>query len=176
MITFQSPQTVQPRNGRRAVERACHAIPSTRAEMEASSGAMTEALVDVRGCDFSGLDLRKKVMSGVILEEADFSRANLSGVQMSRADARGAKLVDTNFTDVNGYGTLFDGADLRGANFENSMLSNASFGKFQGKWAELGGAHFEGALLSSSDIGRICENPTLDEDTRKYELGCRGAR
>ncbi|GFH31128.1 uncharacterized protein HaLaN_30107, partial [Haematococcus lacustris] len=34
----------------------------TRAQFsqEASSGAMTEALVDVRGCDFSGLDLRKK--------------------------------------------------------------------------------------------------------------------
>jgi hypothetical protein len=37
-------------------------------------------------------------------------------------------------------------------------------------------AHFEGALLSSSDVGRICENPTLDEYTRKAELGCRGSR
>ncbi len=34
----------------------------------------------------------------------------------------------------------------------------------------------QGALVSSSDIGRICENPTLEMSTRKYELGCRSSR
>jgi hypothetical protein len=33
-----------------------------------------------------------------------------------------------------------------------------------------------GALVSSSDIGRICENPTLEEGTKRYELGCRSSR
>lgn len=65
---------------------------------------------------------------------------------------------------------------MQGAQFENAILSSASFGKYDGKWANLKGAHFEGALLSSSDIGRICENPTLDDSTRKGELGCRGPR
>lgn len=54
--------------------------------------------------------------------------------------------------------------------------SNASFGKFDGQWAQLGGAHFEGALLSSSDIGRLCENPTIDPDVSRFELGCRAGR
>jgi len=143
---------------------------------EASSGGMTEALVDVRDCDFSGKDLRAKVMSGVLLQGADFSNAKMTGIQMSRADARGANLSGVDFTDTNAYGTLFDGADLRGATFENAILSNASFGKFGGKWADLAGAHFEGALLSSSDIGRVCENPTIDPEVRKFELGCRDGR
>jgi hypothetical protein len=40
----------------------------------------------------------------------------------------------------------------------------------------LQGAHFEGALLSSSDVGRICENPTLEPDTKRYELGCKATK
>jgi hypothetical protein len=71
----------------------------------------------------------------------------------------------------------FDGADVRGAQFENSILTGATFGKDSaGNWANLAGAHFEGALVSSSDIGRICENPTLEADTKRYELGCRATR
>jgi uncharacterized protein YjbI with pentapeptide repeats len=66
------------------------------------------------------------------------------------------------------------GADLRGATFENSILTSASFGKGpDGQWAQLQGTHFEGALVSSSDVGRICENPTLEDSTKKFELGCR---
>jgi hypothetical protein len=42
--------------------------------------------------------------------------------------------------------------------------------------AAVQGAHFEGALLSSSDVGRICENPTLEADTKRYELGCRATK
>ena len=41
------------------------------------------------------------------------------------------------------------------------------------QWADLAGAPFEGALLSSSDVARLCENPTLDQDSRDYELGCK---
>ena len=53
----------------------------TRAKfsMEAASGAMGEALVDVRGCNLHGLDLRGKVLSGVLLSNADLSGSNLSG-------------------------------------------------------------------------------------------------
>ena len=53
--------------------------------------------------------------------------------------------------------------------------AGATFGKDPktGNWATLKGAHFEGALLASSDIIRMCENPTLEEKTKKFELGCR---
>mmetsp|Transcript_19530 Transcript_19530/g.34839 ORF Transcript_19530/g.34839 Transcript_19530/m.34839 type:complete len:239 (+) Transcript_19530:153-869(+) len=148
----------------------------TRAKfsLEASSGAMDEALVDVRGCDFRGEDLSTKVFSGVLMDGINLENARLVGVEMSRAIARSANLAGIDLTDANAYSTVFDGSDLRNAQFENAVLSSASFGKdATGRWANLEGAHFEGALLSSSDVGRVCENPTLSSDTRKYELGCR---
>ncbi|GIL88705.1 hypothetical protein Vretifemale_16616 [Volvox reticuliferus] len=144
---------------------------------ESSGGNMVEAIVDVRECDFSGKDLSGKVMSGVILERADFTGVRFVGSQFARANARSAKLAGADFTDTNLYSTQFDGADLQGANFENSILTGSTFGRNEeGVWANLKGAHFEGALVSSSDIGRICENPTLELSTRKYELGCRATR
>jgi len=149
---------------------------STRAKfsLEASSGAMDEALVDIRGCDFHGEDLSTKVFSGVLMDRANLEGSRLVGVEMSRAIARSAHLAGVDLTDANAYSTVFDGSDLRGAQFENAILSSASFGKdSNGQWANLEGAHFEGALLSSSDVGRVCENPTISPDVRKYELGCR---
>ncbi|KAG2441713.1 hypothetical protein HXX76_003329 [Chlamydomonas incerta] len=144
---------------------------------ESSGGNMVEAIVDVRDCDFSGKNLSGKVMSGVILEGADFTGAKFVGSQFARANARSAKMAGADFTDTNLYSTQFEGADLQGANFENSILTGSTFGKNEdGVWANLKGARFEGALVSSSDIGRICENPTLEMSTRKYELGCRANR
>ncbi|MEW5316140.1 MAG: hypothetical protein WDW38_007526 [Sanguina aurantia] len=145
---------------------------------EAAGGGMTEALVDVRNCDFSNLNLSGKVMSGVQLQGANFKNAKLVGSQFARADARGANLAGADLSDTNAYSTNFNGANLEGAQFENSVLTMAMFGRDgpESPWANLKGAHFEGALISSSDVERICENPTLEEDTRKYELGCRKGR
>lgn len=144
---------------------------------ESAGGNMVEAIVDVRECDFSNQDLSGKVMSGVVLQRANFSGAKFTGSQFARADATGANLANADFTDTNLYGTLFNGADLEGAQFENSILTGSLFGKdATGTWANLKGAHFEGALVSSSDVARICENPTLELTTKKYELGCRSSR
>jgi uncharacterized protein YjbI with pentapeptide repeats len=150
----------------------------TRAKFsqEASGGNMVEAIVDIRGCDFSNTDLSGKVFSGVMLQSANLSNSKVIGSQFARADARSAILTNVDFTDANCYGSQFDGADLQGAQFENSILTGATFGKDKGNWANLAGAHFEGALVSSSDIVRICENPTLEDTTKKYELGCRLSR
>ena len=150
----------------------------TRAKFsqEASGGNMVEAIVDIRGCDFSNKDLSGKVFSGVMLQSANLSNSKVINSQFARADARSAILTNVDFTDANCYGSQFDGADLQGAQFENSILTGATFGKDKGNWANLAGAHFEGALVSSSDIVRICENPTLEDTTKKYELGCRLSR
>lgn len=151
----------------------------TRAKfsLEASGGNMVEALVDVRDCDLSSLDLSTKVLSGVRLQGANLSKSKLVGSQMARAEAQGADLSYVDFTDANCYGTNFDGANLEGAQFENSILTGATFGKTSdGSWANLKAAHFEGALLSSSDIERMCANPTLEDSTKKFELGCRSTR
>lgn len=130
-----------------------------------------ELLVNVEGCDYSGKDLSKEVLSGVRGRRSDFSRTKF-GREASRADFRGAKLVDTSMVDANLYESTFDGADMRNANLENAIVSGASFGQYDGVWANLAGVNFEGALLSSSDVNKVCKNPTLD-DEGKGALGCK---
>lgn len=85
-------------------------------------------------------------------------------------------MTGADLTDANCYGTAFDGAQLQNTQWENAILSGASFARFDGEWADLKGAQFEGALLSSSDIIRLCENPSLEESTKKFQLGCRSTR
>ncbi len=109
-------------------------------------------------------------------QNANFTNTKLVGVQFARARAEGAILNGADLTDANCYGSAFDGAQLQNTQWENAILSGASFAKFDGQWADLKGAQFEGALLSSSDIIRVCENPTLEESTRKFQLGCRSSR
>jgi len=142
---------------------------ATRASfsMEVGSGALPEAVLDLRACDFHGADLVSEVLSGGILDGANFSDANLTKVDASRARARGgnfagAKLVDTNLFEVD-----FSDADMRGAVFTNAVLSSVSF-----RNAKLQGADFEGALLSSSDVNTLCTNTTLEDEARAV-LGCR---
>ena len=46
---------------------------------EASSG-MDEAFVDVRGCDYSKMDLTSKVFSGVLMRGANFANSKFVGI------------------------------------------------------------------------------------------------
>ena len=147
----------------------------TRAKfsLEVGTGALPEAVLDLKGCDYSGADLTGKILSGVVATGADFSNAKIVGAEMSRAKAaevnfNGADMSSTNFYEVN-----FAGSDLRGVNFDNAILTNARFGKGKnGEWAQLDGVNWDGALLSSSDAQRVCENPTVD-DYGKAILGCK---
>eukprot|EP00798_Chlamydomonas_sp_ICE-L_P025959 gene25959-11643_t len=141
---------------------------NTRAKfsLEVAGGGAIEAEVDVR-----------KVLSGVLMNDANCENCKIIGAEISRADLRSANLRNADLSDSNLYGTMLNGADLRGAQFENTILTMASFGKdAKGNWAQLEGAHFEGALLSSSDVERLCENPNIDLEVRKYELGCRSSK
>ena len=147
----------------------------TRAKfsLEVGTGALPEAVLDLKGCDYSGQDLTGKILSGVVATGADFSNAKIVGAEMSRAKAaevnfNGADMSSTNFYEVN-----FAGSDLRNVNFDNAILTNARFGKGKnGEWAQLDGVNWDGALLSSSDAQRVCENPTVD-DYGKAILGCK---
>ena len=149
---------------------------STRASFSAeiSSGALPEAVLDLRGCSFAGANLKDEVLSGAVLDDSNFSGASLEHVDASRASALRGNFAGANLSDANLFGVNFGGADLRGAVFSNSVLSNAALGRDpqSGEWAQLQGADFEGALLSSSDTQRTCLNPTL-EDEAKAVLGCR---
>jgi hypothetical protein len=141
---------------------------------EVGSGALPEAVLDLRECSFAGQELGNAVLAGAILDGADFSGAQLVHVDASRASAKRVNFQNAALADSNWFAVSFAGADLRGAKFTNALLGNATFGRDgkDGEWALLGGADFEGALLSRSDAARVCENPTVDDEGRAI-LGCR---
>ena len=140
--------------------------------MEASTGALPEAILDLDKCDYSNIDLDAKVLSGLIARNANFENSQLTHTEMSRTDARGSNFKGVNFKDTNAYSTRFDGSNMENANFENVILSGASFGKYNGEWANMKGANFEGVLLSSSDARELCKNPTLDLEGQMNVGGC----
>ena len=140
--------------------------------LEASTGALPEAVLDLDKCDYSNVDLDAKVLSGLIARNANFENSTLTHTEMSRTDARGSNFRGVNFKDTNAYSTRFDGSDLENANFENVILSGATFGKYNGVWANVKGANFEGALLSSSDAKELCKNPTVDLEGEMNIGGC----
>lgn len=143
--------------------------------MEVSGGALPEAVLDLRDCNFgSKLSLKDAVFSGAILDGAQLPGAQLPHADFARASARRTNLAGASLVDANLFAVAFDGADLRGAVFTNAIMGNVSMGKDKesGAWAELGGADFEGALLSRSDARTVCLNPTIDDEGRAV-LGCR---
>ncbi|KAK3282522.1 hypothetical protein CYMTET_9746 [Cymbomonas tetramitiformis] len=131
-----------------------------------------ELYVNIEGCDYSGLDLSKEVLSGVKARGANFSGATF-GPEASRADFRGANLSGANLISVNLYQTLFNGADLSGADLSGALATGTTFGfdTQSQTWTNLAGTIFEDTLLSSSGVKSLCLNPTLLEDDRDL-LGC----
>lgn len=51
---------------------------------------MPEAVLDLRGCDFSKLKLNEAVLSGAILTGANFEGTSLVHAELSRVTARSA--------------------------------------------------------------------------------------
>ena len=147
---------------------------ATRASfsMEVSGGALPEAVLDLRDCQFGALNIRDAVFSGARLDGANLAGSTLPHADFARATARRTNLSQTSLVDSNLFAVSFDGADLRGADFTNAIMGNATFGKDGDAWAQLAGANFEGALLSKSDAKTVCLNPTLDDEGRAV-LGCR---
>jgi hypothetical protein len=79
--------------------------------------------VDLRGRDFSGMDLTGYVFNGADLRGANFRGANLTNANFSNADLRGADFTNANATEAN-----FVGADVRGTIFAGTNLSKANVG------------------------------------------------
>lgn len=68
-----------------------------------------QAFVDVRNCDYSNLNLKTKVFSGVLMRGANFENSTFVGDEFARADAKGANFMNADMTDINGYSANFDG-------------------------------------------------------------------
>ena len=145
-----------------------------------AGGSAPEAEVDVRNCDFSGLDLSGKTLSAINAAGASFEGANLQNAIMTRIYARRANFKGANLESATLYEAQLQGADLRDASLANALMSTVFLGKDEGQanvaahsgeWAQMAGADLD-AIFSRSDVRNLCENPTLTEEQRELQLGC----
>jgi uncharacterized protein YjbI with pentapeptide repeats len=91
--------------------------------------------LDLRGIDLSFQNLRgpwrsgegKRYRTGVVLEGADLSGANLRWVILPRGNLRGAVLKGADLSNAELIFTDLSGADLSGANMENAWLWDTCF-------------------------------------------------
>ena len=69
--------------------------------------------IEIEDADFSDAEVRHCILKGVNLRDANFENADLSNTDFSGADLRGAEFVDAIIDGAN-----FTGADLTDANFD----------------------------------------------------------
>ena len=132
------------------------------------ANAVSDKVLDLRFCNFSGKNLSGKTLSGALLAEADATNANLTEAVMSKAYA-----VKTNFSGANLTNSVLDRVDFNGANLKGAVLRNAVITGCTFEGANLENADFEDSLIGNEDAKRLCLNPTLTGDSRD-QVGCRG--
>lgn len=105
-------------------------------------------------CLFDNIKLPDHDLTGAVLREAYFARADLSGSNMEEVDARRAKFVNADLSRV-----TLDRARLLEADFTKAKLSEASL-----RDADLRGAQFFRADLRKADLtGARIERATFFE-------------
>jgi uncharacterized protein YjbI with pentapeptide repeats len=94
-----------------------------------------------------GVDLTGAVLRDASFKRADLSNANLSGVDARRAKFVSARLHETRFDDANLVRADLTKAELVGASLRNADLTNARLFR-----ADLSGADLTGARLQDADL------------------------
>jgi len=131
------------------------------------ANAVSDKLMDLRSCVYTGKNLSDKVLSGALVSEADFSNTTMNNATMTKAYAKGANFSGADFTNAVLDRVDFTNANLSGTKFTNAVITGA---KFDG--ANLDGATFEDALIGQEDYKQLCANPTVKGGTR-VDIGCR---
>ena len=101
--------------------------------------------------DLKEADLRRRLLGGVDLMEADLVRADFTGATLLRANLRGANLREADLI----------GTDLRSANLRMARLIEAQLNVAHLERADLTDAHLEGANLTHAHLEGA--NPPQDK-------------
>ena len=59
------------------------------------ANAVSDKLMDLRSCVYTGKNLSDKVLSGALVSEADFSNTTMNNATMTKAYAKGANFSGT---------------------------------------------------------------------------------
>ncbi|EIE19575.1 hypothetical protein COCSUDRAFT_31020 [Coccomyxa subellipsoidea C-169] len=131
------------------------------------ANAVSDKVLDLRMCDFTGKDLSGKTLSGALLKDAILPNSTMRETVLTKAYAVGA-----NFSGADMTNAVIDRVDFRKANLSNVKFINAVITGTAFDGANLDGAIFEDALIGNEDVKRLCLNPTLTGESR-MGVGCR---
>lgn len=108
------------------------------------------------GTSFSGCDCRDTNFSYSVMNEADFSNANLENACLKKIEAYSGFTVPSkwdmpsfwpiNFSRANLTNVNFSGADLRGAIFDNAICNNTKFSNIQLNYLSLSDQQMQSIL------------------------------
>ena len=131
------------------------------------ANAVSDKVLDLRKCSYEDADLSTKTLSGALMVNTIAKGANMRETVMSKVYAPDANFSGADFTNAVIDRATFDGSDMTGANFTNSVVTGVSFEE-----VDLTNADFTDALIGKEDAKRLCENPTVKDETR-MQVGCR---
>lgn len=132
------------------------------------ANAVSDKLLDLRQCDFSGADLKGKTLAGALMSETKFNKADMKEAVLTKSYSVGADFSGVDFSNAVLDRSVFDKSNFRGANFYNAVLTGTSF-----EGADLTDATFENALIGQEDTKRMCLNPTLKDPEARVNVGCK---
>ncbi|KAF5831382.1 hypothetical protein DUNSADRAFT_13198 [Dunaliella salina] len=150
----------------------CNAVfeAQTSGKQATRSGQVTTAVsgkvLDARQCNLQSAKLPSKILSGSLFDDTNFSGADLRDARLSKSIIRNADFRNVDFSNGVVDRIDFTNTNLNGSNFYNAIVTNTNF---QG--ADLGGTNFEYALFGKEDIKKVCQNPTLQDESRE-QVGC----
>lgn len=146
----------------------------------------------------SNADLRGKDFSGLNLENVDLAGKDLSGANFSKSDLSGANLLQANFSGANlekaiivGGGTVFGRVNFTGANLKNAEITygrldadnftDADLRKADFSFSKLHNINLRNAKIAGADFafselkGAICYGLTFN-DVTLYRIEFDGAK
>ena len=144
-------------NGEAALAVFERAITADPALTEAQKGR-TAALVQLErsdgfgpGSDFSGITVRKLVLSGLTVTGSSFAGGSFHQLLLDKADVGGSNFRRARLWQLSAEGAMLRGADFRHAWVEGN-LTNADVREATFRWAEVRQARFNGADLTGADF------------------------
>jgi len=140
------------------------------------ANAARDSLYDLRECQMTSVSAEGFDISGALMANGDFSKANFKEAQLSKVYAPGAKFDEADFTNGIIDRAFFKGSSFRGTLFNNAVLSGSSFDE-----ADLTNSDFTDAYIGQFDLRKLCKNPTLQGENAKTgaptreSAGCGGS-
>jgi hypothetical protein len=125
-------------------------FPLVRDQNKGSPQSLDATGIQLDSAFLSEADLKQVWMPRAFLQEADLSRANLSRANLIGTNLVGANLSGANLSEAKLNGASLNGADLRKADLRKADL----------RWADLRQAKLEGALLKDTILHRAANGLT----------------